>query len=90
MNEMKWYDYIPLSIIGFIFSVLLIGIFNLDWLITPLNLSINDNRLTILFCSLLSGICFFGMIQLGFYIWSLSLFIIDKISTIIHNKRKKV
>ena len=80
MSETNWINYIPLAVMGFIFSVLIIGVTDINWLTTPLNLSIIDNRLNLLFFSFFGGSCFFGMVQFGFFIWKGGLFILNKLT----------
>ena len=82
MSETNWINYIPLAVMGFIFSVLIIGVTDIYWLTTPLNLSIIDNRLDLLFFSFFGGSCFFGMVQFGFFIWKGALFILDKLTVL--------
>jgi len=87
-SEVKWYLYIPLAIIGFLFAVLIIASFNQEWLLTPLDLPA-PSRLSLLVFSLLGGMFFFGMCQLGYYIWKASLYLVDKFSTFTHEKRSE-
>jgi hypothetical protein len=88
-NKVEWPWYIPLSIIGFLFAVLLIGAFNMEWLVQPLNLP-PWNRLSLLFFSLFGGTLFFGMIQFGYYVWKGSLFIVDKIHSVISQQLRNL
>ena len=85
-SKVEWSFYIPLSLIGYLFAVLLIAKYNQEWLLSPLNLP-PFNRLSLLTFSLFGGILFFGMCQFGYYIWKGSLYIVSKFSRFTHAKR---
>ena len=86
-SKVEWYFYVPLSLIGYIFAVLLIATYNQEWLLSPLNLP-TTNRLSLLTFSLLGGICFFGMCQFGYYIWKGALYVVNKFSRFTHEERR--
>lgn len=83
-SKIEWQFYVPLSLIGYLFVVLLIATYNQEWLLSPMTLP-HFNRLSLLTFSLFGGILFFGMIQFGFYVWRASLFIVKKLTSIFPN-----
>lgn len=87
MSKIDWKHYIPLALIGFLSFVLLIGLVDITGLLKPIRMPIIVTRLTLLVFSVFGGIMFFGMVQLGFFVWKGTLFIINKVSRFIHERR---
>ena len=85
-SKVEWQFYMILSLIGYVFSVLLIAMYNQEWLLMPLTLP-PFNRLSLLTFSLFGGIFFFGMCQFGYYIWKGSLYIVNKVPRFTSDKR---
>lgn len=78
-TELEWHHYIPLSLIGFLFGVLLLAIANQERLLRPLTTP-TFSRLSLLFFSWFGGICFIGMLRFGYYIWKGTLYLVNRIS----------
>jgi len=87
MSETSWNDYIPLAVMGFLSAILIIGVTDVNWLLTPIDLPTTTHRLSLLFFSLFYGICFFGMVQFGFFIWKGVSYLLDKLTVLYTEKR---